>query len=160
MLPRKRRTKAPRAAKDAQVEEQPENEPTAPFDPPLTNEEEEARGSACARKRTTPRVITNFTEEEKELIIDFLQQNQIIYSKRLTGYKDAAAKNRLWVEQATKMKRSRSELKTWYESMRTKLGKLKKAPTNFDDDDSFFWMDGRTHARTRHPCNFLLMAWA
>ncbi|KAH3819251.1 hypothetical protein DPMN_120985 [Dreissena polymorpha] len=79
MLPRKSRTKASRAAKDAQVEEQAESpclpshdqdEPTAPVDPPHINEEEEAEGGACARKRTTPRVITNFTEEEKELIID------------------------------------------------------------------------------------------
>ncbi|KAH3883276.1 hypothetical protein DPMN_007231 [Dreissena polymorpha] len=68
-------------------------------------------------------VITHFTEEEKELIIDFLLQNQIIYSKRLTGYKDAATKDRLRVEQATKIKRRPSELKMCYESMRTKLGK-------------------------------------
>ncbi|KAH3711229.1 hypothetical protein DPMN_070731 [Dreissena polymorpha] len=117
MPPRKRRTKAPRAAKDAKVEEQPESpwlppndqeEPTAPVNPPLTNAEEEAEGGACARKRITPMVITHFTEEEKELIIDFLQQNPIVSSKRLTGYKDAAAKDRLWVEQATKMKRSAS----------------------------------------------------
>ncbi|KAH3798537.1 hypothetical protein DPMN_152137 [Dreissena polymorpha] len=64
MPQRKRRTKAPRAAKDAQVEEQPESpclplhdqeESTAPVDPPLTSEEEDADGGSCARKRTTPR---------------------------------------------------------------------------------------------------------
>ncbi|KAH3736829.1 hypothetical protein DPMN_043403 [Dreissena polymorpha] len=68
MPPRKHRTKAPRAAKDTQVEEQPEfpclppheqEEPTAPVDPPLINEEEEAEGGECARKKTTPRVITS-----------------------------------------------------------------------------------------------------
>ncbi|KAH3808240.1 hypothetical protein DPMN_136593 [Dreissena polymorpha] len=69
----------------------------------------------CDRKRTTSRVITNFAEEEKELIIDFLQQNPIIYSKKLTGYKDAEAKDRLWVKDETQP----SELKTWYESMCT-----------------------------------------
>ncbi|KAH3725289.1 hypothetical protein DPMN_051123 [Dreissena polymorpha] len=117
MPPRKRRTKAPRAAKDDQVEEQPESqclpphdqeELTAPVNPPLTNEEEEAEGGAFARTRTTSMVITHFTEEEKELIIDFLQQNPSVSSKRLTGYKVAAAKDTLWVEQATKMKRSAS----------------------------------------------------
>ncbi|KAH3841466.1 hypothetical protein DPMN_114930 [Dreissena polymorpha] len=87
MPQRKRRTKAPRAAKDAQVEEQPESqclpphdqeEPTAPVTPPLTNSEEEAEGGAFSRKRTTPMVITHFTEEEKEPLIDFLQQNPIV----------------------------------------------------------------------------------
>ncbi|KAH3722087.1 hypothetical protein DPMN_065038 [Dreissena polymorpha] len=53
MPPRKRRIKATRAANYAQVEEQPESpclppqdqeEPIAPVDPLLTNEEEEAEG--------------------------------------------------------------------------------------------------------------------
>ncbi|KAH3774226.1 hypothetical protein DPMN_175601 [Dreissena polymorpha] len=92
MPPRKCQTKAPRAAKNTQVEEQPKSpclplhnqeEPTDPVDPPLTNEEEEADEGACARKRTIPSVITSFHEKEKELIIDFLQQNPIIYSKTL-----------------------------------------------------------------------------
>ena len=53
----------------------------------------------------------------------------MLYSKRLAGYKDTAAKDRLWAEQAMQMNRAPNELKTWYESMRTKLGKLKKAIT-------------------------------
>ncbi|KAH3792685.1 hypothetical protein DPMN_146184 [Dreissena polymorpha] len=35
----------------------------------------------------------------------------------------------LWVEQATEIKRSPSELKTWYDRMCTKICKLKKAAT-------------------------------
>ena len=89
--------------------------------------ETEEPGGEGPRKRVGPRTVTNFTEEEKDLIIDFLQQNPVLYSKRLTGYKDTAAKDRLWAEQASQMNRTASELKTWYESMRTKLGKLKKA---------------------------------
>ncbi|KAH3734327.1 hypothetical protein DPMN_040766 [Dreissena polymorpha] len=55
MPPRKRRTKAPCAAKDAQVEEQPESPCLPPHDQeepivdqPLSNEEDEAKGGACA----------------------------------------------------------------------------------------------------------------
>ncbi|KAH3897902.1 hypothetical protein DPMN_022098 [Dreissena polymorpha] len=57
MPPRKCRTKAARVAKDAQVVDQPESpclpphdqeEPTDPVDQPLTNEEEETKGGACA----------------------------------------------------------------------------------------------------------------
>ncbi|KAH3725294.1 hypothetical protein DPMN_051128 [Dreissena polymorpha] len=58
MPPRKRRTKAPRAAKDAQVEEQPESpclpphdqeEPTAPVNPPLRNEKKQTEGHVLRR---------------------------------------------------------------------------------------------------------------
>ena len=92
-------------------------------------EAEEAEEDAPVRRRAAPRVVTNLSEDEKELIIDFLQQNPTLYSKRLAGYKDAGAKDRLWTEQAMQMKRTPNELKTWYDSMRTKLGKLKKAIT-------------------------------
>ena len=44
-------------------------------------------------------------------------------------HKGTAAKDRLWSEQAMQMNRTPNELKTWYESMQTKLGKLKKAIT-------------------------------
>ena len=40
-------------------------------------EAEEAEEDAPARRRA-PRVVTNFSEDEKELIIDFLQQNPVI----------------------------------------------------------------------------------
>lgn len=58
-------------------------------------EAEEAEEDALARRRAAPRVVTNFSEDEEELIIDFLKQNPTLYSKRLAGYKDAAAKDRL-----------------------------------------------------------------
>ena len=90
------------------------------------NAEEDTSGG---RRRVTPRTATNLTEEEKELVIDFLQQNPMLYSTRYAGYKGTAAKDRLWAEQAMQMNRTPNELKTWHESMRTKLGKLKKAIT-------------------------------
>ncbi|KAH3717176.1 hypothetical protein DPMN_059956 [Dreissena polymorpha] len=62
MTPRKRRTNAPRAAKDAQAEEQTESpclpphdqeEPTAPSDPPLTHEETDIHTHAEAIPNVT-----------------------------------------------------------------------------------------------------------
>ena len=147
MPPKKRRrTNASRPAPPpppVEEQEQPEDprrspppdeeERAAAADPvpelELEPEAVEAEEDAPARRRAAPRVVTNFSEDEKELIIDFLQRNPTLYSKRLAGYKDAAAKDRLWTEQARQMKRTPHELKTWYDSMRTKLGKLKKAVT-------------------------------
>ena len=111
---------SPQDERDAAADQIPEMEPE-----PEADEAEDIP----ARRRTAPRVVTTFSEDEKELIIDFLQQNPTMYSKRLAGYKDAAAKDKLWTEQARQMNCTPNELKTWYESMRTKLGKLKKAVT-------------------------------
>ncbi|XP_072176025.1 uncharacterized protein [Diadema setosum] len=90
-------------------------------------EADEVEGDAPTRKKAGSRIVTNFSEEEKERIICFLQQNPSLYSKRLAGYKDTVAKERLWTDQARRMNCMPYELKTWYDSMRTKLGKLKKA---------------------------------
>ncbi|XP_070175608.1 uncharacterized protein [Littorina saxatilis] len=131
---------------------------------------EEAEEDTPARRKLAPRMVTNFSEDEKEIIIDFLQQNPTLYSKRLYGYKDVAAKDRLWAEQARKMDCSPNELKTWYDSMRTKLGKLKKAVTTsgkaaalFTATEWWLWqrfqfllehinqMPRRTAASSTHP---------
>ena len=124
-----------------QVEEQEQPQPEDPRrSPPPDKEErgtapdpntqsesepgvEEAKEDASARRRVAPRVVINFSEEEKEIVIDFLQQNPTLYSKRLAGYKDTAAKDRLWAEQARQMNLTPSELKTWYESMHSKQTK-------------------------------------
>ena len=117
MPPKKtRRTKAPRPAPPPPpppppVEEQEQEQPDDPRHSPLPDEEEpatlavdpfpelepepdaeEAVEDAPARRRAAaPKVVTNFSEEEKEFIIEFLQQNPTLYSKRLAGYKDAAS---------------------------------------------------------------------
>ena len=105
----------PAQAQAAEDEQQPadppqlppldEEEPVAALDPTpqleaeSATEEAEEETSSC-RRRVAPRTATNLTEEEKELVIDFLQQNPMLHSKRLAGYKDTAAKDRLWAEQA------------------------------------------------------------
>ena len=146
-MPPKKPRRGCKGSRPKQAQQVEEPEPPQPEEPrqspppdeerdtapdPITQPEpeprvEEAEEDSSARRRVAPRVITNLSEEEKEFVIDFLQQNPTLYSKRLAGYKDTAAKDRLWAEQAKQMNRTPNELKTWYESMRTKLGKLKKA---------------------------------
>ena len=50
-----------------------------------TKEAEEDTSSG--RRRMAPRNARHLTEEEEELVIDFLQQNPMQYSNRLAGYK-------------------------------------------------------------------------
>ena len=57
----------------------------------------------------------------------FLKVNPCIYSKRLADYKDVEKKDFLWEQQARLMVVAAQELKVWYDSMRTRMGKLKKS---------------------------------
>ena len=82
----------------------------------------ETDSSQKRRKKKT----TTFTEEEKEEIIDFLIANPSLYSKRLAGFKLVDQKDELWERHAQKMETTVPDLRTWYNSMRTMLGRLKK----------------------------------
>jgi hypothetical protein len=94
----------------------------ADTEPEILQPEPTPEGPGTKRKKT----VTSFTEEQKEEIIEFLIQNQVLYSKRLAGFKDVAKKEDIWAAQAAKMNANVEQLKTWYSSMRTMMGRLKK----------------------------------
>ena len=97
----------PAQAQAAEDEQQPadplqlspldEEEPVAATEPFNQLEAVCCQDTSGGRRRMAPRNATNLTEEEKELAIDFLQQNRypILSSKRFSGYKGTAAKDRL-----------------------------------------------------------------
>jgi len=87
-----------------------------------TEEASETQGGARKRNKTT----TSFIEADKEEIIEFLMRNEVLYSKRLAGFKDVSKKKEFSAAQAVKMNTTVSELRIWYTSMRTMLGRLKK----------------------------------
>ena len=53
-------------------------------------------------------------------------RNEVLYSKRLVGFKNATQKDDLWIAQAAKIHTTVSQLKIWYTNMRTMMGRLKK----------------------------------
>ena len=57
--------------------------------------------------------------------MEWVRDNPILYSKGLKEYKDTARKQRLWEEKARELDlESAAVLMTWYDSMRTRVGKL------------------------------------
>jgi hypothetical protein len=98
-MPAKKARRGRRGPRPVQEQEQPQ--PEDPRRSPSHDEEErgttpdpitqsetepgvdESEEDASARRRVAPRVATNLSEEEKEFVIDFLQQNPTLYSKRL-----------------------------------------------------------------------------
>ena len=69
---------------------------------------------------------TCYSEEQKGDIIEFLKSNPYIYEKRLPGFKNTQMKDEAWRAQAEKMGTTAKELQVYYNSTRTKLGRLKQ----------------------------------
>ena len=84
-------------------------------------------------KAKKKKVATTFNEQQKEEITEFLMQN-IVYSKRLAGFKDVNKKEDLWAAQVAQMDTTVDELKAWYSSMRTTMSRLKNASTRVDQE--------------------------
>ena len=75
------------------------------------------------KKARVQRTTTSYNDEEKEEIIEFLKANPSLYEKRRADYKNTQLKDCLWQRQADKMGTVVQELKTWYNSQRTRLGR-------------------------------------
>ena len=64
------------------------------------------------------------TEVQEGEVAEWLKQHDFIYVKGRSQYKDTGSKKKLWDELARKMGVNLKALTTWYESTRTKIGKL------------------------------------
>ena len=110
-----------------QAEEEEERDRARSPSPPPPEEEEVAAANANATagpKRQ--RVHTSYSEEQKDDIIEFLKSNPYIYEKRLPGFKNTQMKDEARRAQAEKMGTTAKELQVYYNSTRTKLGRLKQ----------------------------------
>ncbi|XP_063954089.1 uncharacterized protein LOC135153842 [Lytechinus pictus] len=89
--------------------------------------------AARKRRKNKPYYYAQLTEAQKEELIDWLKQNPCIYSKRLTEFKDAPEKEKLWEDKAKAMGLEVAALQTFYKSNRTQLSRLKKSVGTSDD---------------------------
>ena len=74
------------------------------------------------KARTRPQL----TDDEEDLMLEFLRENSFLYDKKRKHYHDRDLRNRIWDDQASKMNRPRAILEVWYDSLRTRYGKLLK----------------------------------
>ena len=96
--------------------------------------------ATAAKKKKKSLVLSD--EQEMELA-DWLKENPMLYTKSMKEYKDTAKKIDLWNSKAAELDlESGPLLKTWYESVRTKVGKLSdkksgSATKDMTDRDTF-----------------------
>ena len=88
---------------------------------PSSQEDIDAEIFAYKKSRTQ----TCFTDNEKLEIVEFLKLNPCIYQRQLADYKNLKHKYKVWKAQSDKMGTTVKELQTFYNSMRSKLGRLK-----------------------------------
>lgn len=96
--------------------------------------------ATAAKKKKKSLVLSD--EQEVELA-DWLKENPMLYTKSMKEYKNTAKKIDLWNSKAAELDlESGPMLKTWYESVRTKVGKLSdkksgSATKDMTDRDTF-----------------------
>ncbi|XP_063594460.1 uncharacterized protein LOC134771454 [Penaeus indicus] len=66
----------------------------------------------------------NLTGEQERDAVEWFQEHEIFYNKKLTDYKNTGKKARLLEEKAAELSVHVNQLKTWYDGMRTRFARI------------------------------------
>ena len=75
------------------------------------------------KKRARSAAITLTPEVEDEMV-EWIRGHPLLYDKHLSEYRKAAYKKQLWTDKAMSIGLTFKQVQTWYESVRTRFGKL------------------------------------
>jgi hypothetical protein len=89
--------------------------------------------SKASQRGKKTKLHSFLTEEEEQSMVDWLEENPVFYNKKLKAYKDMAKKECLWREKSAELGKDVAELKTWYTSLRSRFGRLKKKKSGQED---------------------------
>jgi hypothetical protein len=173
--------KAQELVEDTEEEEEVLSPPASPRSVTPPPENPDAQGTAAAAaaleadipalqagpsksKRKKSKTVV-LTDEQEVEVGEWLRMHPELYTKGLKGYKEVAKKQKLWADKTEELKlESVVLLKTWYESIRTKIGKMKKTKSgtgtkDTTDRDKFvmanfgFLVDHISRMRGRTACS-------
>jgi hypothetical protein len=81
------------------------------------------------------KLMTDLSEEEEQCMVEWLEAHPIFFDKKMISYKDTKKKDMLWTAKAEEMGKHASVLKTWYKSMRSRYGRIKKKKSGDGDSE-------------------------
>ena len=85
---------------------------------------EEDLESHSAAKRA--RVCSTFTDSQETAIVEFVKEYPELYDKEHARFHDRQEKGALWAEISAELKLQPFDVRRWFESQRTRYGKLSK----------------------------------
>ena len=106
---------------DEEIEDRPEAIEGAVEEEERCEEDPECHSSA---KRA--RVCATFTDSQEISIVEFVKQHPELYDKEHPRFHDRTRREVLWPEISAELKLQPFDVKHWFESQRTRYGKLSK----------------------------------
>ena len=85
--------------------------------------EEELECQSAAKRA---RVCATFTDSQENAIVEFVKQYPELYDKENGRFHDRQRKEALWAEISAELKLQPFDVRRWFESQRTRYGKLSK----------------------------------
>ena len=82
--------------------------------------------SECHSAAKRARVCATFTDSQENAIVEFVKEHPELYNKEHGRFHDRQRKEALWAEISTELKLQPFDVRTWFESQRTRYGKLSK----------------------------------
>jgi hypothetical protein len=108
--------------------------PAASPTPPVSDTDSEVPPSQVVspldEEETAPqrkaRKTVNMSPREEMLMVEFIKYNPCLYDKSKRDWLNKTVRDELWRTQVEIMDRTKDELTLWYESIRTRLSRLRK----------------------------------
>jgi hypothetical protein len=90
--------------------------------------ESESSVSSQANERSKRLRKTQYAldSDEEKLMLEFLQENPMLWDIKLTDYRMTGKKNKLWEDQGAKLDKSADYLRGWFKSLRDNYTRLHK----------------------------------
>ena len=86
------------------------------------------KGKKKKKKKRAKRNPCNLSIAEKELMLEFIIDNPVLWNVKMTDYRQKDKKDKIWEDQAQLMEKTSDTLKSWFRSLRdthTRLDKKK-----------------------------------